>query len=128
MSVPVAGPGTPGNLFEGGGDTDGGVSITFAGKGHVYLKNVPQPAPEPEDPEEEPGPDIDFTGTVSFEASVDQLNWFPEGLVKIEDGTLVTSGTTSGVFRTPEVQGIYRRLRISAYTEGKIEAYFLEEW
>lgn len=66
-----------------------------------------------------------FTGTITFEASVDGTNWASVAVKASSQTTattLVTTTTAAGVF-TLNTQGLpYVRARMSAYTSGSATA------
>lgn len=62
-----------------------------------------------------------FTATVTFEATIDDTNWFAVGLKTAADGAAVTSATAPGAFKLPNDVTISQfRARISAFTLGAV--------
>ena len=62
-----------------------------------------------------------FTGTITFECSVDTTNWAAlavKASSQTAAATLVTTTTGVGVFTVPTVGLQYVRARMSAYTDG----------
>lgn len=63
-----------------------------------------------------------FVGTVTFEGTTDGTNWVSISATQIGAGTILSTATTTGIFRLA-VSGITTiRARISAYTSGSITA------
>ena len=63
-----------------------------------------------------------FVGTISFEGTVDDSNWFPVGLKTAADGAAVVSATAVGAFKMPIDGPTLSQLRanVTAYTSGNI--------
>ena len=62
-----------------------------------------------------------WTGTITFEASVDGTNWFANAVKntsEVNATTLVTTRTTNGLSSMQFAGCPYFRLRMSAYTSG----------
>lgn len=61
-----------------------------------------------------------FVGTVTWEGTIDGLNWSVVRVTPLATGTVATTTTTAGLFQIA-VQGLHAlRARISAYTSGTI--------
>jgi hypothetical protein len=61
-----------------------------------------------------------FEGTVTFEATLDGVNWVSLQMRSVTDGSIVTTATAPGIF-VAAVAGLTAvRARISAYTSGSI--------
>ncbi len=68
-----------------------------------------------------------FVGTVSFEGSLDNANWYAVPL-QSSSGAWVSSATAAGMFVTNLAAYPLLRARVSAYTSGSITATaFAEE-
>ena len=65
-----------------------------------------------------------FVGTVTFEGTIDDSNWFAVGLKTAADGAAVTSATAAGAFKLPADGPVLSQFRanITAYTSGSITA------
>jgi hypothetical protein len=62
-----------------------------------------------------------FTGTVTFEGTVDGSAWYPVGLKPWADTAAVTSTTAAGVFKLPTDTLLNKfRARISALSAGTV--------
>lgn len=62
-----------------------------------------------------------FTGTITFECSLDGTNWSAIAMKASSQtaaATLVTTASAAGVFTVPTVAVQYVRARMSAYTDG----------
>ena len=63
-----------------------------------------------------------FTGTVTFESTVDGTNWVATGAYPISgSGTAATTATAVGIWRVPAAALSAVRARCSAFTSGTIE-------
>lgn len=58
-----------------------------------------------------------WTGTLQFEASIDNTNWFPAGAIPSGTGAAVTSTTSNGTW-TYQQPSSQLRVRASAWTSG----------
>jgi len=72
-----------------------------------------------------------WVGTVTFEISLDQVNWLPLGLIPVANylGPVALTATAPGIFWTPQTGAPptgYYRLRVSAFSSGTISAIFLD--
>jgi hypothetical protein len=65
-----------------------------------------------------------FSGTVTFEGSVDGTNWVAIQVTKLVDGTSVTNTTVVGNFRWSSTGLTVLRARVSAWTSGSITVWF----
>lgn len=63
-----------------------------------------------------------FVGTVTFEGSLDDTNWFSVMAVKLGDGAIATTATTTGLYRISCAALTSVRARVSAWTSGSITA------
>lgn len=64
-----------------------------------------------------------FSGTVSFEGTIDDTTWFAVGLKTAADGAAVTTTTAPGVWKmTPDMVLSQFRARVSAWASGAITA------
>lgn len=63
-----------------------------------------------------------FVGTVTFEGTLDDTNWFSVMAVKLGDGGIATSATTTGMYRIACAGLTSLRARVSAWTSGAITA------
>jgi len=61
-----------------------------------------------------------FTGTITFEATIDGTNWEPIQVANKADGAVATTATTTGLYETSTAGLGDVRARISAYTSGNI--------
>ena len=64
-----------------------------------------------------------FTGTVTFEGTVDNTNWFAvagNATNATASTTLVTTATAAGAFRFNTIGMTRLRMRVSAYTSGSL--------
>ncbi len=62
-----------------------------------------------------------FTGTVTFEATVDGTNWVAASVVPVgATRTLTTTATAAGVWQMNTTGFAYVRVRCSAFTSGTI--------
>lgn len=63
-----------------------------------------------------------FSGTVTFEGTIDGSNWVAVLARKVTDGATGTTATAAGIYQVP-VSGLGQlRARVSAYTSGSITA------
>lgn len=71
-----------------------------------------------------------FVGTVSFEGTIDDSNFFPVGLKTAADGAAVTSATAAGAFKLPIDGPMLSQFRanITAYTSGAITVKSRKEY
>ena len=61
-----------------------------------------------------------FSGTITFEATVDNTNWVSIQVVNIADGTVSTTATAAGIYQCG-VAGLTKvRARVSAWASGTI--------
>jgi hypothetical protein len=61
-----------------------------------------------------------FSGTVTFEATLDGTNWIAVQGINLNSGAATSSTTSAGLFRF-DIRGLFQlRARISAYTSGNI--------
>lgn len=78
-------------------------------------------APPPRDPSEEAGHIYQihgtWTGTITFEATIDGDNWFAIEATNVGDGVNSTTTSANGIFRIIG-DGLQTRARMSAYTSG----------
>lgn len=65
-----------------------------------------------------------FSGTVTFEGSVDGTNWIVIQVTNLNDGNAGTTTTAAGVFRWSSTGLTVLRARVSAYTSGNITVWF----
>lgn len=63
-----------------------------------------------------------FVGTVTFEGTLDDTNWFSVMAVKLGDGAIATTATTPGLYRISCAALTSVRARVSAWTSGSITA------
>lgn len=63
-----------------------------------------------------------FVGTVTFEGTIDGSNWFSVMAVKLGDGSIATTATSTGMYRIACAGITSVRARVSAYTSGSITA------
>lgn len=63
-----------------------------------------------------------FSGTVTFEGSMDGTTWAAVLSRKVVDGTSVTTATAPGLYQAPVAGLTQFRVRVSAYTSGNITA------
>lgn len=63
-----------------------------------------------------------FVGTVTFEGTIDGSNWFSVMAVKLGDGSIATTATSTGMYRVSCAGLTSLRARVSAYTSGSITA------
>lgn len=64
-----------------------------------------------------------WSGTVSFEATIDGINWVALNMVPSNSASAASSATASGIW-TANVGGFdIVRARVSAYTAGWVEAW-----
>jgi len=62
-----------------------------------------------------------FTGTVTFEGTIDDTNWFAVGMPAAATGTAASTATAAGAFYLPDEFSLSQfRARVSAYTDGDI--------
>lgn len=63
-----------------------------------------------------------FVGTVTFEGTIDDANWFSVGLRTAADGAAATTATAAGTFKLPDDGPTLSqfRARVSAYTSGTV--------
>lgn len=61
-----------------------------------------------------------FVGTVTFEVSNDQNNWYPILVSQSGTSTIGNTATATGIYYAEVVSVTYVRARISAYTSGSI--------
>lgn len=59
-----------------------------------------------------------FTGTLTFEATPDGVNWFTTSLANASTGALATTTTTTGVFTFTNLGYLQIRARATAWTSG----------
>lgn len=71
-----------------------------------------------------------FVGTVSFEGTIDDANWFAVGLKTAADGAAVTSATAAGAFKLPADGPELSQFRanVTAYTSGAITVKSRKEY
>lgn len=71
-----------------------------------------------------------FVGTVSFEGTIDDTNWFAVGLKTAADGAAVTSATAIGAFKLPADGPCLSQFRanVTAYTSGAITVRSRKEY
>lgn len=63
-----------------------------------------------------------FVGTVTFEATLNGSTWFSIMAVKLGDGSIATTATSTGLYRISCAGLTSLRARVSAYTSGSITA------
>lgn len=63
-----------------------------------------------------------FVGTVTFEGTLDDTNWFSVMAVKLGDGGIATTATSTGMYRIACAALTSVRARVSAWTSGSITA------
>ncbi len=61
-----------------------------------------------------------WSGTVTFEATVDGGSWLTLGVTKVSDGTTVSTTTTTGLFAVTNTGFAAVRARCSTYSSGSI--------
>ncbi len=61
-----------------------------------------------------------FSGTITFEASLDGQTWWTLGLTKVSDGTTVSTTTGTGLFALTNTGFAAVRARCSTYSSGAI--------
>ncbi len=61
-----------------------------------------------------------FSGTITFEATVDGGSWDTLGVTKVSDGTTVSTSTTTGLFAVTNTGFAAVRARCSTYSSGSI--------
>jgi hypothetical protein len=71
-----------------------------------------------------------FVGTVTFEGTIDDTNWFAVGLKTSADGAAVTTATAAGAFKLPADGPVLSQLRanVTAYTSGAITVKSRKEY
>lgn len=63
-----------------------------------------------------------FVGTITFEGSLDDTNWFSVFAVKLGDGAIGSTATAPGLYRISCAALTSVRARVSAWTSGSITA------
>jgi len=59
-----------------------------------------------------------FSGTLTFEMTIDGTNWVAVQATSVTTGTVATTTTTTGVFKFDVVGALSVRVRASAWTSG----------
>lgn len=61
-----------------------------------------------------------FDGTVTFEGSLDDSNWFSVCAIRLDDGVIATTATATGLYRIGCAGLTSLRARVSTYVSGAI--------
>ena len=61
-----------------------------------------------------------FSGTITFEATLDNQTWYAIGAIKLSDGTTTSTTTTTGLFAITNTGFSSVRARCSTYSSGNI--------
>lgn len=65
------------------------------------------------------------TATVTFEATIDGINWVALRMTPIATGTVATTATADGVYQTDVTGFLQVRARVSAWTSGTITVTYI---
>jgi hypothetical protein len=69
-----------------------------------------------------------FTGTLTFEATSDGVNWLGVALTNISDGSSATTTTTTGTFAMPNPGILRLRARATAWASGSARVTATRGW
>ena len=61
-----------------------------------------------------------FSGTLTFEATLDDQTWYAIGAIKLVDGTTTSTTTTTGLFAITNTGFASVRARCTTYTSGNV--------
>lgn len=65
-----------------------------------------------------------FSATVTFEATVDGINWVAILATNMTSGSAATTATAAGIYQIANIGGLLKiRARISAYTSGALDVF-----